>query len=120
MGPVGQGDTSAHGAGGSDSLWLPGGAAGSGSEARAAALAGKRGRPGKGGSGPGWAAGAGEASAGFCVGAGPSGREMGQARGEEGEGLGPLTRWADLWVWAGFGFPISLVFLSFLFQTHSN
>jgi len=27
---------------------------------------------------------------------------------------------ADFWVWAGFGFPISLVFLSFLFQTHSN
>ena len=67
-----------------------------------------------------WAAGTGEGSASFCVGAGPSGREMGQARGEEGEGLGQLAGWADFWVWAGFGFPISLVFLSFLFQTHSN
>ena len=75
--------------------------------------AGLLGRPGKGESGPGWVAG-------FCVGAGPSGREMGRARGEEGEGLGQLAGWADFWVWAGFGFPISLVFLSFLFQTHSN
>ena len=120
VGPVGRGDASARGAGGSDSLRLPGGVTGLGSEARAAARDGKRGRPGKGGSGPGWAAGTGDGSAGFCVGAGPSGREMGRARGEEGESLGQLTGWADFWVWAGFGFPISLVFLSFLFQTHSN
>jgi hypothetical protein len=45
---------------------------------------------------------------------------MGRARGEEGVGLGQLVGWADFWVWAGFGFPISLVFLSFLFQTYSN
>ena len=51
---------------------------------------------------------------------GRSGREVGRARGKEGEGLGQLAGWADFWVWAGFGFPISLVFLSFLFQTHSN
>ena len=65
-------------------------------------------------------------------GGGPVAALLGRARGERagegaglarwlgrGEGKGALG-WADFWVWAGFGFPISLVFLSFLFQTHSN
>ena len=43
--------------------------------------------------------------------AGGLGRVLGKKR---------AAGWAGFRGWAGFGFPISLVFLSFLFQTHSN
>ena len=57
-----------------------------------------------------WAAGEWVAGAGSAGLLGRSGREMGRARGEEGEGLGQLAGWADFWVWAVFGFSIFLVF----------
>ena len=70
----------------------------------------------------------------WAVALGPVRERVGRAgRGKEGGGRLGCWRWTGTsagkrrgagWAgfrgWAGFGFPISLVFLSFLFQTHSN
>ena len=103
VGPVGRGDASAHGAGGSDSLRLPGGAAGSGLEARVAVLAQRY-------------------DAGLGRSLGRVGEErLGRALKERGSGRGK-EKWAvGLGCWVGFlGFGFGFIFLflsSFLFQT---